>query len=147
MTEERAGLGRLKPDVLAFDGPTAVLIADAKYKRLEDRWPDRPQGVDRADLYQLTSYLARYSPNGEALGLLVYPRDEQQQRPAVAEAKGPWRLQAGGQVRFGRIGVQAEDAIPDLRELVEDAGIAGLADAHARPRWPRDVTSERPAIS
>jgi 5-methylcytosine-specific restriction enzyme subunit McrC len=116
--DERAGLGRLKPDVLAFDGATAVLVADAKYKRLEDRWPDRPQGVDRADLYQLTSYLARYSPNGEALGVLVYPRDAQA-RPAVAEAKGPWRMQAGGRVCFARIGVRREDAVRDLRELVE----------------------------
>jgi len=76
LVDARAGLGRLKPDVLAYDGTIALLVADAKYKRLENDWPERPQGLDRADLYQLTSYLARYSPKGEAVGALVYPRTE-----------------------------------------------------------------------
>ena len=120
LADEKAGLGRLKPDVLAYDGVTTALVADAKYKRLEDRWPERAQGVDRADLYQLTSYLARYSPGGEALGLLVYPRDEEQERVATAEANGPWRLQAGGEVRFLRLGVRLEDAVGELRELFHE---------------------------
>lgn len=117
VTDDRAGLGRLKPDVLAHDGPTVAVVADAKYKRLEDRWPDRPQGVDRADLYQLTSYLARYSPKGEALGVLIYPRDDGQQSVATAEAKGPWTLQAGGRVRFMRLGVHLEEAVDELSAL------------------------------
>lgn len=118
LIDARAGLGRLKPDVLGYDGDLTALVADAKYKRLEDRWPERPQGVDRADLYQLTSYLARYSPHGQALGLLVYPRDEDQQRLATAERKGPWRLQAGGDVRFLRLPVHLDDAVAELQDVV-----------------------------
>jgi 5-methylcytosine-specific restriction enzyme subunit McrC len=120
LTDGRAGLGRLKPDILAYDGTQTALVADAKYKRLKDRRPDRLQGVDRADLYQLTSYLARYSPGGEALGMLVYPRDDEQESLATAEAKGPWRLQAGGEVRFIRLGVRLEDAVSELRELFDE---------------------------
>lgn len=118
-SDARAGLGRLKPDVLAFDGETAAVVADAKYKRLEDRWPERPQGLDRADLYQLVAYLARYSPQGQALGLLVYPRDDQQDRLATAEQKGPWRLEAGGDVRFLRLAVRRDDAVEELRGLLQ----------------------------
>lgn len=119
LSDPRAGLGRLKPDVLAYDGDTAVVVADAKYKRLENRWPERLQGVDRADLYQLTSYLARYSPAGEAVGLLVYPRDEEQALLATAELKGPWALQSGGEVRFVRLGVRPAEAVAELRALFD----------------------------
>jgi 5-methylcytosine-specific restriction enzyme subunit McrC len=135
-TDPHAGLGRLKPDILAFKGGKAYVVADAKYKRLENR-RERPQGIDRADLYQLTSYLARYSPKGEALGLLVYPRggddwsdaqrDEESQNAAArvrghyatAEAKGPWRLQAGGDVQFVRLSVNLAEAVVELSNLVE----------------------------
>lgn len=120
LADAGAGLGRLKPDVLAYEGGVAAVVADAKYKRLEDRWPERPQGVDRADLYQLTSYLARYSPTGEAVGMLVYPRDDGQQRLAIAEAKGPWRLEAGGDVRFLRLAVRRDEAVAELRALLND---------------------------
>ena len=120
LSDPQAGLGRLKPDVLAYDGDVAAVVADAKYKRLEDRWPERPQGVDRADLYQLTSYLARYSPQGDALGLLVYPRDDEQERLATAEAKGPWRLQSGGGVRFVRLAVRRDKAIEELQKLLDN---------------------------
>jgi len=132
LTVDGAGLGRLKPDVLAYDGPTAAVVADAKYKRLEDRWPDRPQGIDRADLYPLTSYLARYSPDGEALGILVYPRDDAQQRVATAEASGPWALQAGGQVRFLRLGVRLQEAVEELRDVFLDVGVVPPT---SEPRW------------
>lgn len=121
LTHERAGLGRLKPDVLAYDGETAAVVADAKYKRLQDRWPERPQGVSRDDLYQLTSYLARYSPAGDALGLLVYPRDPHQEEVATAETKGPWRLQCGGKVRFVRLDVRSAEAVAEMRELLPTA--------------------------
>jgi 5-methylcytosine-specific restriction endonuclease McrBC regulatory subunit McrC len=48
--DPNSGLGRLKPDVLAYDGDNAAVVADTKYKRLQERWPERPHGVDRADL-------------------------------------------------------------------------------------------------
>lgn len=118
------GLGRLKPDVLASRGDVVELVADAKYKRLEKRWPERPQGYDRADAYQLTSYLARYSPHGEALGMLVYPRDEKQEELAHAELRGPWRLENEGVVRFLRLGVGREQAVEELRELLKDIAVS-----------------------
>jgi 5-methylcytosine-specific restriction enzyme subunit McrC len=116
ISDRGAGLGRLKPDVLAFDGAHAALVADAKYKRLQDHWPERRQGVDRGDLYQLTSYLARYSPNGEALGALIYPRLETEQY-ATAQANGPWSFQGRGQVLFETISTDLQAAVDDLREL------------------------------
>lgn len=114
--DSRVGLGRLKPDVLAFDGTATRLVADAKYKRLEDRWPERPQGHDRADLYQLTAYLARYSPAGDAMGLLIYPATDDGLY-ATAEAKGPWRLQSGGEVRFLRLHVEMDGAVQEMRDV------------------------------
>lgn len=114
------GLGRLKPDVLAYRGEKVHVVADAKYKRLENRWPERPQGYDRADAYQLTSYLARYSPHGDALGMLVYPRDKSQDELAHAELRGPWRLENDGVVRFLRLGVGRDEAVQEMRELLAD---------------------------
>jgi 5-methylcytosine-specific restriction enzyme subunit McrC len=116
IADVHAGLGRLKPDVLVADGKQTVIVADAKYKHLQDRWPDRPQGIAREDLYQLTSYLARYSPNGEALGLLAYPRFAGEHY-ATAEHKGPWTFQGRGQVRFDTLSTDFEEAVEELREL------------------------------
>lgn len=113
-----AGFGRLKPDVLVYAVDAVVAVADAKYKRLVNRWPERPQGVDRADLYQLTSYLARYSPHGEALGLLLYPRDPDQVDLADTEARGPWQTESGAGVRFTRLAIDPDEAVAELRELL-----------------------------
>jgi 5-methylcytosine-specific restriction enzyme subunit McrC len=124
-TDARAGLGRLKPDVLAFEDETARLVADAKYKRLQDNWPERPQGLDRADLYQLVTYLARYSPDGKALGLLVFPCAPDEGTPyATADAKGPWLLRGGGDVRFIRVSVSFDEAVAQLDDLFAVAGVA-----------------------
>jgi 5-methylcytosine-specific restriction enzyme subunit McrC len=81
------GMGRLKPDLLVLgrDGATAVI--DAKYKRLAFS-PERPSGVDQADLYQLAAYASRYEP--ERVAALVYP-DDGAPDLARAEALGPWR--------------------------------------------------------
>lgn len=111
------GLGRLKPDVLVFDGEYPVAIVDAKYKRLRDLWPERPRGVDRADLYQLASYLSRFAPTGDAIGMLLYPQDPEQTTPATAEARGPWRTEAGHEVRFERLPLEPEEAVQALELL------------------------------
>lgn len=115
--DPRLGLGRLRPDILASAGSIAHLIADAKYKRIENAWPERPQGVDRGDLYQLTSYLARFSPAGHAMGMLVYP-DDAPRAASTALSRGPWRLPNGGNVQFVALNVQREQAIVQLTELV-----------------------------
>jgi 5-methylcytosine-specific restriction enzyme subunit McrC len=124
-THPDAGLGRLKPDVLAFKEETARLVADAKYKRLEDRWPDRRHGLDRADLYQLTSYLARYSSDGAALGMLIFPREDEHDEPSsTAETKGPWELRSEGEVRFMRLATGLHEAVAQLRALFEETGVS-----------------------
>ena len=117
--DARLGLGRLKPDVILRSAEYGVVaVLDAKYKRLQDRWPDRPRGVDRSDLYQLTSYLTRYGADGAQLGGLLYPSDPDQQAPATAEARGPWRLADGQQVVFASIPVFRDDAVAALGKLL-----------------------------
>lgn len=127
VADEEAGLGRLKPDVLVLgnDGTPAV-VADAKYKRLVNT-RERPQGVDRADLYQLTSYLARYSPEGQAEGLLLFPRNPAQHDLADAERRGPWRTEAGAPIWFSRLAVGRDEAIEELRELCECSALDDAA--------------------
>lgn len=112
------GLGRLKPDILVSDADGLVAVIDAKYKRLVDRWPERPYGVDRGDLYQLTSYLAGLDPEGDVTGMLLYPREPSQESIATAEARGPWLLGARNEVRFERVGVAADDAVAQIAALL-----------------------------
>jgi len=109
------GMGRLKPDLLvrSKDGPVAVM--DAKYKRLAPSL-ERPDGVDRGDLYQLVSYLARFSPRGTAPGMLIYPLDPDQTELARAEQAGPWMTGMGGRVEFVRLPVDADAAIRRLED-------------------------------
>lgn len=87
------GMGRVKPDVLVLRGRRTAAVIDAKYKRLAFS-PERPNGVDQADLYQLAAYASRYEP--EQVAALVYPRDGDSD-PARAEELGPWR---GGEETF-----------------------------------------------
>lgn len=112
------GLGRLRPDVLVFDGDRVVAVVDAKYKRLVDWWPERPQGVDRADLYQLTSYMSRFGADPSTIGALVYPRRVGQDEISTAEGKGPWANEAGNELVFTRIDVEPEGAIQELAQLL-----------------------------
>jgi 5-methylcytosine-specific restriction enzyme subunit McrC len=120
---DAAGLGRLKPDIIVRDGETPVAIIDAKYKRLEDDWPERPAGVERSDLYQLAAYLSGLDPHGVADGMLVYPRALAREEESTAEAKGPWRMESGSRVQFRRIPVSPEGATDALRELLGGAVI------------------------
>jgi len=120
--DEGLGLGRLKPDVLIRDGARVVAVVDAKYKRLQDRWPERPRGVDRGDLYQLVSYLSRYAPKGEAPGMLLYPEDPMQGDMATAEARGPWQTDARHVVRFERLPLEPVDATVHLRRTLDVDG-------------------------
>lgn len=112
------GLGRLLPDVLVSneDGMVRAVI-DAKYKRLVES-AERPTGVDRGDLYQLTSYLSRYAPTGDATGALVYPVAADAQMQAVAERLGPWSSEVGHEVSFMRLALDDDVARAQLRELL-----------------------------
>ena len=107
-------LGRLKPDILVRDSTGALAaVIDAKYKRLRS-WRGSPAGVDRGDLYQLTSYL---SGHDVPLGALAYPPHDNDE--ATADLDGPWSTRAGQHVRFVRLPASAGEATRDLRALLE----------------------------
>jgi 5-methylcytosine-specific restriction enzyme subunit McrC len=113
-----AQLGRLKPDILVRDSSGAlVAVIDAKYKRLRS-WRGSPSGVDRGDLYQLTSYL---SGHDVPLGVLAYPPHDTDE--ASADLDGPWLTRAGQETRFVRVPATATDATAALGALV--GGVAG----------------------
>lgn len=119
--QQRRGLGRLKPDIVVrrTDGSIRAVL-DAKYKSLAFRRPDRSDGVDRADLYQLASYLSRYDPSGDAVGALLYPdalRSEGQ-APARAQEGSPWSVEDRWAVHFATVPVTREAARDRIRQLL-----------------------------
>ena len=107
-----SGLGRLYPDIVVgpIDHPTAII--DAKYKPLAD-----PRGVDREDLYQLNAYLAAHMDGPVPLGALAYVRFPDQSAPAYAEARGPWRTEAGHRVLLTRLPTTEVECVDALRAL------------------------------
>ncbi len=114
------GLGLLKPDILVEHPRETVAVIDAKYKRLVPSL-ERPNGVDRADLYQLASYLSRYSTGSETLGVLAYPHFGAltPSELSLAEAAGPWQTEAGNHVVFTRLPTEVEGCVLRLAELLE----------------------------
>jgi 5-methylcytosine-specific restriction enzyme subunit McrC len=129
LRDRERGMGQLKPDVLVRRGDRVVAVLDAKYKRLA--WaPDRRHGVDRADLYQLASYIGRYDPDGEAVGMLLYPTDSEQDGRADAEQHGPWEAKSGTRVEFRRLAVTPQEAAEELATLLDRSEQAAL-----RPTW------------
>ena len=106
-------LGRLYPDIIV--GPTAKpwAIIDAKYKPLKD-----PRGVDRDDLYQLSSYLASHSENPLPMGALAYVRFPGQERVAYAESRGPWVTARGHTAMFTRLPITEDECVAALRTLL-----------------------------
>jgi 5-methylcytosine-specific restriction enzyme subunit McrC len=112
-------LGRLRPDIVITRPGKPLAVLDAKYKRLAAS-RQRPEGIDRADLYQLTSYLAA-SPAGSR-GALLYPSratDDLDQETPVAEREGPWRTVSGQHLRFERIPADRSVAAARLTEIVD----------------------------
>ena len=92
-----------------------MAIIDAKYKRLRS-WRGNPSGVDRGDLYQLTSYLSGHDvPHG----LLAYPPHDTDE--AAADLDGPWLTRAGQETRFVRHPATAREAAASLGSLLGDA--------------------------
>lgn len=122
--DESIGMGKLKPDIIARDGDAVCAIIDAKYKRLANVWPERRDGVDRSDLYQLAAYLGRFDPDGRVAGMLLYPDDPEQTTLSRAEEDGPWRTQSHSRVTFARIPVTETEAVERLHELLEP-GVGG----------------------
>lgn len=114
------GLGRLYPDILVGDDKATVAVLDAKYKHLA--WaPDRPDGVDRGDRYQLAAYLSRFHHADRTIGALLYPEGMGEPTLAQAEQDGPWRTADGNPTHFVRLPVRRKACIEALRELLERA--------------------------
>jgi 5-methylcytosine-specific restriction enzyme subunit McrC len=110
-------LGMLKPDALVLRNRHVVGVLDAKYKRLfPTRVSPAPQ---REDLYQLTSYLARYGQGGTPCwGALIYPQDQHQPGLPWAEGGNPWLLDPTRRVFFLTLPHQIEEATIKLRRVV-----------------------------
>ena len=129
------GLGRLLPDILVSDDDGAIAVLDAKYKRLA--WaPDRPDGVDRGDRYQLVSYLSRFRDGERTSGALLYPEGMGEGAPAGAELNGPWLTRDGNAVHFVRLPVDRRGCTLAIDELLRSGPLscASLAPAGREAR-------------
>lgn len=127
-SDATARMGRLKPDLLIRDAHgRECAVIDAKYKRLRNS-AERPNGVDRGDLYQLTAYLAGHDV---PYGALAYPPAEDKARAADL---GPWRTASGQRVEFLRLPAEEAGCIAEFRAVgavVESARRAGRSAAAA----------------
>lgn len=115
-------IGRLKPDLLISDrrGRERAVL-DAKYKRLRSS-AERPNGVDRGDLYQLTAYLAGHDVT---YGALVYPPGDDEARAADL---GPWQTTSGQRVEFLRLPADEEECIAKFRTV---AAVVESSNVHS----------------
>jgi 5-methylcytosine-specific restriction enzyme subunit McrC len=117
-SDATARMGRLKPDLVITDGKGREhAVIDAKYKRLRNS-AERPNGVDRGDLYQLTAYLAGHDVS---YGALAYPSGDDQARAADL---GPWQTSSGQRVEFLRLPAEEAQCIAEFRAIgaVVEAG-------------------------
>lgn len=112
-SDATARMGRLKPDLLINDvrGRECAVI-DAKYKRLRNS-RERPNGVDRGDLYQLVAYLAGHHVS---YGALAYPPANDDE--ARAAELGPWRAGSGQKVGFLRFPAEETGCIKEFRAVM-----------------------------
>jgi 5-methylcytosine-specific restriction enzyme subunit McrC len=117
ITYPGATLGRLYPDLIVGPLDTPAVIIDAKYKPLAD-----PRGVDREDLYQLTSYLTAHPTSPQPLGMLAFTAFPGQAQFSAAEEHGPWHLPTGNHVRFERLPVTESACVRALKSFVLVAG-------------------------
>ena len=114
-SKEGTRMGRLKPDILIRNAAgDLIAVIDAKYKRLQS-WAGSPHGVDRGDLYQLTSYLMGH-PEVDR-GILAYPENEGDR--ALAVEGGPWRTSLGHRVSFERFAARSEAATRQMKHCLE----------------------------
>lgn len=127
--DQPQGIGRLKPDILISrpDGSVCAVI-DAKYKPLAFRRPDRLDGVDRADLYQLTSYLSRFGTDDDTIGALLYPDALLEPHHTTARAQGVrWSIDDRWAVHFETVPVTLDAAIARLPQLLDIPSAAPAA--------------------
>lgn len=96
-------LGRLKPDILILTLHSNRLLAilDAKYKTTTPT-RERPHGILREDLYQITAYLSACGESTQqSSAALVYPSTKDTPNISALQNKNPWSLSASeGQLSF-----------------------------------------------
>jgi len=102
-------LGKLLPDYLLQQADETVAVADAKYKRLGDAPWMSPK---RDDLYQMTSYLSKYS--GCKAGSFYYP--DWGDDCDVAQ-QNPWLLDSGQEMNFIALPVDKHQAVLKIQSL------------------------------
>ncbi len=111
-------IGRLKPDLLVREGERAFAVLDAKYKRLQDS-PQRPRGIEPADLYQIAAYALRYRPAWGSALLYPFPPDgDGSAGSSYAERYGPWHVEAGP-ISFRRLPVGVSACSAALSTLLQ----------------------------
>jgi 5-methylcytosine-specific restriction enzyme subunit McrC len=123
------GLGELYPDILVSDDHGVAAVVDAKYKRLA--WaPDRPDGVERGDRYQLISYISRFRDGPRTFGALLYPQGMGQEAEATAERHAPWLTRDGNPIWFTRLPVERPACVLEIRKLLVpgEASVRPAAD-------------------
>lgn len=71
----------------------------------------------RPDLTSFAIYLAAHMDGPVPLGALAYVRFPDQSAPAYAEARGPWRTEAGHRVLLTRLPTTEVECVDALRAL------------------------------
>lgn len=120
--------GRLYPDVIVGPDGDPEIIIDAKYKPLAGG-----RGVDREDLYQLTTYLLAHE--GSPSGLLAYPDLPDASEPPWQEQGGPWSTSDGHKLQFVRLPLAEDECVGRLEGLVESPGHPHSPSASVRLRF------------
>ena len=109
-------MGRLKPDIIVYEGEGVAAVIDAKYKRLADT-RERPNGVEQGDLYQLVSYAQRFQPS--VVAALAYPMGlAGEHERSTAETFGDWRG-AGNRFTFRRLPLAVDACRVAIERMLE----------------------------
>lgn len=101
-------LQQIRPDVLLREpfGGRILGIIDAKYKNTRPS-SDKPWGVDREDLYQMSAYLSAIGQTGYPMSaFLIYPVGSEWFGPDAGE--NPWYLPASPQKNLSFLGVAVD---------------------------------------
>ena len=128
---------QLRPDILLrdpFSGQVLGVI-DAKYKNTTPS-PEKPWGVAREDLYQMSAYLsAMGKPDEMVPGFLIYPSGRDWRGPDTNE--NPWSLMSNTNRTLSFIGVPTDSTVREtgwtLGEQQMLASVQGVM--HRRPIW------------
>jgi 5-methylcytosine-specific restriction enzyme subunit McrC len=106
-------LGKLLPDYILQQFKQTVFIADAKYKRLGDAPWMSPK---RDDLYQMTSYLSKFSECSS--GSFYYPDWSGECDECDVTKKSPWLLNSGQEMNFIALPIDKYQAVLKIQSFM-----------------------------